>query len=421
VDESRRGHFIVSAAYSIPGCHEFSSFAAVMGATGFTRSIAAQAALRVSFWLTPSWLVACGCNARGPEQPAPTISSEAQAVQPPATEVDTIGENRRSAALLDTADAFAKSGNSRIAIDRYAEAIAAAPKRAEGYAHRADALAGIGALDAALKDYRAAVRISPADASLYLMRAKTLLLLRRFDLAKADCNRAVELRPRWGEAYFVRGNIQLENNELDAAIADFEAAIRFMENPASAYNNRGVAHRQKGELDLALADYTAALDASREFADAYNNRGDVYARRGNLDKALADFTEAIRISPNGLQAYENRGDVWLRQSQPERARTDYTTIIDRTVSSSAGGGPNMRPGRKLARVYRKRSASLMSLGRIDDALSDVNEAIDLDPNDSDSFNLRQQLHEKKGQVVEAARDGERADQILLERLRTAHP
>jgi tetratricopeptide (TPR) repeat protein len=131
---------------------------------------------------------------------------------------------------------------------------------------------------------------------------------------------------------------------------------------------------------------------------------------------VADFSEAIRISPFALQAYENRGDVYTKQKKHELARADYSAIIDRTLALASRGGADVRPGAKLAVIYRKRSAVLLALNKPDDALADVNESIGLDDTDPEAFTLRQQLRLKKGQTAEAVADGKRAAQLSLKQL-----
>jgi tetratricopeptide (TPR) repeat protein len=366
--------------------------------------------------LAAAWPALGGCGAR---ETSTTPSNEA-ASNPPterlSAEKSPSDSGKRAAdELLAEAEVLAKSGDFKAAIKRYSDLIVAAPNPT-AYAHRADSLIATGDIERGLADYRAAIRLAPRDASLYLARAKALVIKRRFALANADCDRAIALRPRWGDAYLVRGNIQLETQNWDAAIPDLDAAIRLMENPSSPYNNRGVARLYKGQLDLALADYTAALKHNKEFADAYNNRGDLFARRGKLEEALADFSEAIRISPYALPVYENRADVYVRQGRPEQALTDYTKIIERSLKQAAKQSAKLQPSAKLGRVYRKRAAALLALDRADDALSDVNEAIDLNPDDSDAFGVRQRIHLKKGQSKEAADDEQRATEILVRQL-----
>lgn len=362
-------------------------------------------------------LAVIGCAANNSDQPVQSGPSETPPAQSAA--IPTSGQRNGTgnyAELLDEADAYAASGDFAAAIDRYRALIATAPERTEGYSHRADVLVSMSALKEALKDYRAALRLAPDDGALYLKRAKALVIVERLEMARSDCDRAIQLRPKWGEAYLVRGNIRLRLHDLDGAIADFDVAIRLMENPASPYNNRGVAHLQKGQTDLALSDYTAALKHSREFADAYNNRGDLFARRGKLDDAVADFSESIRIAPESFRADENRADVYMRQKRPDKARADYTTIIERSLAKAAEKHSELRPGPKLGRIYRKRATASFALNQMDDAMSDINESIDLNPGDPEAFAVRQQIYLSKGQTKDAENDQRRATELRVRQL-----
>ena len=376
------------------------------------------AVARSCFCMLSIGLLTSGCGGKTGDQPAsfdgPKISGPVQSAATTATLQED--KHRRADELLGEADAFSKSGDLQAAIKRYGDAIAAAPDRSDAYAQRGDTLLATGAVNAALADYEEAIRISPDDAGLYLKRAMIDLLGKKFDLALADCSKAIRLDPKSAEAFLLRGNIHFQTGRIDACLADYDAAIQFSPNPAVAYNNRGVAYRQKGDLDKALADYTAALNLNTQFADAYNNRGDVRARRGKLDEAIADFSEAIRIAPFELQAYENRADVYSRQKKPEQAVADYTEIIQQTLKSAAASGPNVHPGAKLAQIYRKRSAALLSLERFDEALADADEAVSLNPDDADTYLVRSQIHLKKRQFSAADADQHRAAQVQLRQL-----
>ena len=87
----------------------------------------------------------------------------------------------------------------------------------------------------------------------------------------------------------------------------------------------------------------------------------------------------------------------------------------------AASGPDVRPGEKLARIYRKRSAALLSLERFDEALADADEAARLNPNDAETYDVRSQIHLKKRQFTAADADQRRAAQIQLRQLSGAAP
>ena len=107
--------------------------------------------------------------------------------------------------------------------------------------------------------------------------------------------------------------------------------------------------------------------------------------------------------------------------RPADAVADYSDLIERTLKIAKASGPDVQPGAKLARVYRKRAEALSALDRTDEAMADVNEAIDLNPSDADAYSLRQQLHLKKNQFSEAAADERRAAALLLRQLPSANP
>jgi tetratricopeptide (TPR) repeat protein len=87
----------------------------------------------------------------------------------------TIDRHTSRGELLSVGDALSQLGDYAAAIERYGEAVAAAPEQAAGYIRRADDLVKTGTLDAALTDYGAALRIAPNDAAIYLKRMSVYL------------------------------------------------------------------------------------------------------------------------------------------------------------------------------------------------------------------------------------------------------
>lgn len=137
---------------------------------------------------------------------------------------------------------------------------------------------------------------------------------------------------------------------------EYDEIIQNNLNSAKAYFNRGLERRQDS---IAIEDFNEAIQLNPEFAEAYFYRGclrDYYALRKpelveqheSLRSAVADFDDAIRLNLN----------------------------------------PNL-----LAHAYYRRGEAMYNLDRYEEAMLDFNEALKLDPENSD---IRSSLDEAEG-------------------------
>ena len=96
----------------------------------------------------------------------------------------------------------------------------------------------------------------------------------------------------------------------------------------------------------------------------YNVVGSAYYDKGEYDIAIADFNDALRSGPPGGVIFHNRGNAW----RGRRLRQ---------------GDRRLRPGDQATAAsafsWQNRGGSKLALGDLDGALTDINEAIRLNP------------------------------------------
>jgi tetratricopeptide (TPR) repeat protein len=242
--------------------------------------------------------------------------------------------------------------------------------------------------DRALDDYNAALRLVPNDIDVLINRARTYRAMR--DSARAIrefdqlLKRNLNNRGR-SIVYYNRGRAYSDIDEPDRAIADYNQAIKIDPKDAGAYNSRGLAWSDKGDHDRAIADFSQAIRLDPEFATAYINRGDSLDDKGELDRAIADFTRAIAIDPRLRRAYFLRGYVLVKKRDFDLAIADFNETI------------RIDPQFALAYANRCR-ARARTKRELQVALTDCSEAIRLDPKDSFGFETRGMvyLHLERG-------------------------
>lgn len=127
---------------------------------------------------------------------------------------------------------------------------------------------------------------------------------------------------------------------------------------AAVYTQRGFLQREK-QPDNALADYNAALKVQPDFVTALSNRAWIYMTRGQYDAALQDLNKAVEVS---------------------------------APSTSAA----------IARYYR--GFTFLRLKNYPLALSDLNEALRLQPNNADYYLARGEVQQALESYDAALRD-----------------
>ena len=119
-------------------------------------------------------------------------------------------------------------------------------------------------------------------------------------------------------------------------------------------------------------------------ADDYNKRGETRLDKNDLDGALADFKKALDIDPHFAAANENCNRV-------EIARNGQKSRIAQAL-------------KQVAQKYRK-------MGRLDDALRYLNNALEYDPGYAVAYNNRGLIKKKKGNREDALADFNKAIEL----------
>ncbi len=107
-------------------------------------------------------------------------------------------------------------------------------------------------------------------------------------------------------------------------------------------------------------------------------------------EAVEAFSELVALSPDMTGAYGNRGLAYLNLGLEDQARSDFETVLQLDPSDAMGHS-------MLAEIARFR-------GEYREALEHVNAALDLSPDEPQAYFIRGWLFAKAGQFAEAAED-----------------
>lgn len=129
-------------------------------------------------------------------------------------------------------------------------------------------------------------------------------------------------------------------------------------------------------------------------AQGYAAQGQVLARSGKADEAMAQFEKALAIDPYNVQALSGRGLIHQGEKRHAEAIEDFTAVH------------GLVPQRADPLVAR--ATSYLALDKIKDAATDLDEAVQSEPNNGHAWSMRGLVYERLGDRKQAAASYNRA-------------
>jgi tetratricopeptide (TPR) repeat protein len=201
-------------------------------------------------------------------------------------------------------------------------------------------------------------------------------------LAQSDSGDA-RVRLERGIAYFKQG-------KKDLALAEFNQVIKLTPNNEVAYLLRGTIYADGQQWQLALADLNQAIELNPQLATAYYGRGVVHLQRKDRTSAIADLKTAAQLyrDQKDNEGYQNvteilkeLGEVATTQTpQPENAKPPENNRLP------------VQPTSNDARTHFDQGFNYFKQGKNDLALAELNQAIELAPNNELAYLLRGNIY-----------------------------
>ncbi len=222
-----------------------------------------------------------------------------------------------------------------------------------------------GNADAALRDFDDITAVDPSFALAFANRAAALRRKNETDRAIAEATQAISLDPKLQYAYVIRSLLHDDKRQWSEVAADCTNALELDPKDTASLTRRGRAYYGMGKYDLALADFGELLRIDPRSAWTLVQRGNLRKDARQLDLAIEDYTAAIKIEPNNEDAFGNRADAYAMSRQYDRAVADATRTIELAPKWSLG--------------WAVRGRSLTELGRPDEGVRDLYQALSANP------------------------------------------
>ncbi len=280
-----------------------------------------------------------------------------------------IGAQGRSRALL-------AMGKPAEALPDANAAVLGNPNALGSWRNRGSDLAAMGRNEEALADFNEALRRDPTNALTWKSRGGLLVRMNRFEEALRDLDEAIRLDPKLASAYQNRGAAFNCLRQYDRAAKDLETAVKLDPDNVGAHNNLGLSLSALGASDQAVIEFSEAIRLGASNASVFLNRALAYERLGVVDASARDFTEAMRHDPESTLAKE--GLQRLRNAD-----------LAQTAPPSGSPMAMPLPGPTFEGVMHLAQALLAS-GDSPAAIRGLSEAIRMEPNRAEPYEMRAQ-------------------------------
>jgi tetratricopeptide (TPR) repeat protein len=139
----------------------------------------------------------------------------------------------------------------------------------------------------------------------------------------------------FGQSNFSRGEQLLMQNQPGLALSFLENAIRDDSANVTAWIYLGLVYEQLDRYDDAIAIYRRILPSAGSLsANVANNLGNVYFHRGNIEEAERYFTQAIGFDSVFPYAYLGRANTRIKAGNLQNALSDYEQYLTLNPRSS---------------------------------------------------------------------------------------
>jgi len=349
------------------------------------------------------------------------------------------------------------------AIAGFEQALKAGQKPAEANYYLGAIALSRGSLPNAIRYLEEAVRIDDENVDALRKLGEAYMVNKNIPAALPHLRRAIKLAPKNGAAIAAYGRALLAVDSVDAAIIQLTRAKEFTPNDPMIYEGLGDAYGKQGVVVMVVSNYQKAIELEPRNVERRIKLARVYEKDRKYTEAVREFEEIIKLDSTNAGSHMQKGNILLRakmykqavsplrtltQLQPKSVEGsvlltkalsgagDYPEVIKEAKRSLKLDSTNTDVWRMLAEAHievkdyteglsayealKRRNAfkpedqakyglALARLGRDDEALKSLLEAVAMDSTNCDAFFSLGSIYMKK-------RDYEKASEMFEKRI-----
>ncbi|RYE04151.1 MAG: DUF3857 domain-containing protein [Sphingomonadales bacterium] len=245
--------------------------------------------------------------------------------------------------------------------------------------------------DPVLAVYSKMIAEEPEEVQWYLNRANFLLGIYDWRGALADQDKAISLQANVG-TYLARSLTREALGDDAGALADAEEAYALEPGNASAVSRVIRLRFQKGDKDSALSMLEAQIAEGGNGAEGYQSlQAELFAKSGRVSEGLAVLDKLVADRPTDANRLNSR--CWFKGTNNidlEGALKDCMKGIE------IAGSP--------AHIYDSRAMIYYRMGKMTEALADLDAALEVSPDQSASLFMRGVVRRRTGDIKGGDKD-----------------
>lgn len=278
----------------------------------------------------------------------------------------------------------------------------------------------------ALSDYSMAIKYDPEDIDLLFKRAQIYYEVGEYSLSNADYRKIIKIQPGNPYAYIGLGRYWESRGQYEAAISQYSQALKLDADNKQAYEFRAETYWKMRKYEEGANDIVKALEI--ESAEDDDSDDSAWYTLGQAPKeSYPAIIEKLRVQailhPEDAATWNTcTGIMYASNEEYEKANTYYIKAFDMephgalaslisfcyqqqgeygTAMEYIDKAIEMSP-EDYSYLYRKAGIEY-SAGRMDDALNDITEYINVSP-DYEGYYERGWYHAANGDTNEAIAD-----------------
>ena len=226
----------------------------------------------------------------------------------------------------------------------------------------------------------------------YVDSAQLFIKKKDWSNAESFIVKAIKAEPSNGNNSLLLSNlatIQRKQGKLREALKNYNMALDMTPNAVTLLMNRASLLVELDSLEMASADYERVVKLDPLQEEARFNHGMIALERQDAATAKADFEEMLRYNPNSLLANEGLGFMHKALGNYAKATQHLSEVIKASPTVSLLGN---------------RADCYLMQRKLNEASEDINNALQVDPNDGYLYLLRARLNRMRYENEAAKRD-----------------
>ena len=244
-------------------------------------------------------------------------------------------------------------------------------------------------MDYARKCFEEAIKLQD-DFETYVQLVQLLCETGDFQAALEPLNHMAKAEPQIAETFISLATVHFMLENFQEMADNAQLAIDKAPDNIQAYYLKGKAMQGLAQENEAVRLFTQAIDLQSDFAEALLLRGQIYLRQAKLTEALADAEAVIASGKEVESGLLLRGSVKEVENQLEDAEADYRQVLE------------FDPFNQQAYIYIGKL--YMNKERYADAISIMDDAIEMSPVFAEAYALRAEAKKQMGDAEGAAKD-----------------